>query len=356
MDKRTVKSQLPGELQEKLQFLRRKWPVGTRVESHLDAADVLNQIGLSVERTALDLTATQARRIHAQIYRWHTKHASREGHCTRYSESSIESVSKILLSVTRTYLSSLSGESVDRRGKDFRRLTRFVNGCVSTLVSFCDSAERPSSWRHSLLYVHSVCKVADTDFGEFFSVRNLGENFNVIQNGILHALEFVLEEGRVDEADRMLAALGGHHILQQRASDELAKILQEKAARLPFASQTWIMASLRLTKDESEVQYASPAESPEVRQAAGILLFLWDHAKEGGPMREALERFQVLCEKHFCLFLRGEVGTTAEYDSRIHESPEAVSGRVTLLRPWVEWFSPPRAHIVIRALVAPARQ
>jgi len=43
------------------------------------------------------------------------------------------------------------------------------------------------------------------------------------------------------------------------------------------------------------------------------------------------------------------------YDPRLHELTESLEQglEVTLLRPWVEWYKPPDARVVIRGIVEP---
>jgi hypothetical protein len=99
------------------------------------------------------------------------------------------------------------------------------------------------------------------------------------------------------------------------------------------------------------VEYTNPADSPEIKQAATLLLYLFDQQTRSTELQEAFERFQALCEAHFHLFLRGTVGSHTTFDSRLHETAERTGGELRLVRPWVEWYLPPNARIVIRGIV-----
>jgi hypothetical protein len=112
-----------------------------------------------------------------------------------------------------------------------------------------------------------------------------------------------------------------------------------------------MLNQLGLTVAGPSVEYANPADSPEVRQAATLLLYLFDQQTRNAELKEAFERFHTLCEVHFHLFLRGTVGSRTTFDSRLHEIPERTAGELRLVRPWVEWYLPPNARIVIRGIV-----
>ena len=111
------------------------------------------------------------------------------------------------------------------------------------------------------------------------------------------------------------------------------------------------MKQLEIESSEQVFDYASPADRPEVKQAAALLLYLFDQRRQTPSMGEAFERFRTLAESHFQLFLRGDVGAISDFDSRLHEVIEGAGTRVKLVRPWVEWFQPPESRVVIRGIV-----
>jgi hypothetical protein len=82
-------------------------------------------------------------------------------------------------------------------------------------------------------------------------------------------------------------------------------------------------------------------------------MFMFDEQTGKVEFKEAFDRFRSLCEAHFHLFLRGAVGDVTAFDNRLHEPCESTGGPVRLVRPWVEWYLPPSARIVIRGIVEP---
>ena len=116
------------------------------------------------------------------------------------------------------------------------------------------------------------------------------------------------------------------------------------------------MRELGLGVPEATLEYSDPADSPEIREAASLLMFMFDEQIRNVRSKESFDRFRGLCEAHFHLFLRGAVGSVTEFDTRLHEPCENASTRVRLVRPWVEWYLPPNARIVIRGIVEPAQR
>jgi hypothetical protein len=353
MQKRTHAERLPQELQEKFHLLKLRSPAGERVESHIDASELLDQITLSIQRNEPGLTAQHAKQIRLAIERWYAK---RSRGSVRFSESSIAALGSILSLASQLYFKRLSSVSAKKRGRDRAgQASFFAEGCLNTLISACKVAEEPSSWAHTLSYIRSLRGTSSAMDRDFWQRPILAERFELVRKEMRRALEWAVEKGRTEEANETLSCIAGDSAFRQEAEETLRNLLKDKGARLPFVSQEWIAAQVGAGPGQRHVEYANPAESPEIRQAAGLLLFLWDHAKEPGMMREALERFRALCEKHFFLFLKGQIDSVMSYDARVHEAPSAapVRGPVKILRPWVEWFRPPKASIVIRALVTP---
>jgi hypothetical protein len=137
-------------------------------------------------------------------------------------------------------------------------------------------------------------------------------------------------------------------------TDSLSALLQNESARFPANSQEWILTSLNIERGARQLGYANPADAPEIRQAAGLLLLLWDNSTNSSTIREAFERFRTLCEKHFHLYLKGQSGEVTDFDSRLHEVPDTGARRVRVMRPWVEFLDPPHSAIVVRALTTRA--
>ena len=112
------------------------------------------------------------------------------------------------------------------------------------------------------------------------------------------------------------------------------------------------MRVLGVNSQSDKLDYANPAESPEMRQAAALLLYLFDMHDRNLELDEAFERYRTVAEQQFSLYLRGTVGSKTVFDARLHEAPESgVSDEVRVVRPWVEWYKPPDAAVVIRGIV-----
>jgi hypothetical protein len=89
--------------------------------------------------------------------------------------------------------------------------------------------------------------------------------------------------------------------------------------------------------DTDHLQDFKPTQRHYLRQAAGLLLHLWD-LREEKAIREVFQRFQLICEEAFSLRLAGEdqLGGSIEFDPRIHEElregSSIVPGQMVLLR------------------------
>lgn len=354
MKERKLKPKLPEELDHKLKLLKSKNPLGITVQCRVDAANLLNEIKTLLDRSGGVLTPAHAPLIHSRIKGWWAKETKRKTPSIHYSDSTVAGIASILLSALHLFLKSLSRDSIKSRGEDFQRLSKFVQECVDILVGISRRSDTVFCWRHVSMFLDSVRSKTEVEVAGLLPAEVLQEDIQSLRIGIVQALEAALREGNVEEAERTFTSIGGHSAIKVVALEVLNRLLRGDAARLPFRSQDWLLTTLGISLGESTIQYANPGESPETRQAAALVLFLWDHVKEGQEIREAFERFRSLCERHFRLFLRGEVGAIMQFDNRIHESTVALSGQVKLMRPWVEWFNPPQAYVVIRGLVCEA--
>ena len=320
---------------------------------HVDASESLADIELVIARSARALTAQQLSRIRTALIRWHDKGKSHRQFSITYSDATLAAVSRVLASLTHIFARNMDPGVAQTTRKRGKKLSKFAKKCLKTIVEFTQASPGVFGWRYPLQYAYSIQQPVGVPASEVLSSEWLGENFDTVRTGAIRSLVDSVRRGSVDEAQTMLSLLTGQEQFKEAATAELTRIFSEEVARLSIPTQEWLATSLQVQTSAPGIEYASPSESPEIRQAASLLLLLWDHASEGAAMKEALERFRVLCEKHFRLFVRGEVGMVMRFDHRIHEANAPVRDRVRILRPWVEWLNPPKAFVVIRALVAP---
>jgi hypothetical protein len=347
---------VPPEVKEQLKRLNSASPLGVRFTSSVDAAEALDHLRAALERVPTPITVNAAKNICNRLNRSALR-KPRKANCTiKYDERTIRATLAVLIQLVRASLKSMSQPETDtpRKQKPTKALMPLVTLSLETLVVLCERAEHELSWKHCMEYVSSVADLTNAGSNELLQESPSNPTFLAIKQGLIGGLRSVLSNGQISEADLLLGSVRSHTSLRQAAADSLRALLQNDSARLPATSQEWILTTLGIEGGARQLSYANPADAPEIRQAAGLLLMLWDNSAESPLMHEAFERFRTLCEKHFHLHLRGQAGEVAEYDSRLHEVTGANSRRVRVTRPWVEFLDPPHSAIVIRALATPA--
>jgi len=348
MKTRKSYANLPAEVREHIVLLDDKSSGAVSSYWHVDASSAMQRLAASIDRARPTLDAKQMQVVQAFPFRWHARNLKRYRNL-RYSDQTVHAAATVLSSATLGYLSRLSGVSVDRKGKDYRRIRKFIKSCTDTLVSFCLTAD-PISWRHVVSYLRGVSKGVGEDLGEFLTADALGENYDRIRDGLAGAIELTARKGQPEELELLFASIPGHE-LRDQMTQVLNKLLSEKAAQLQFSMQEAITGLVGLRRERIRPEYVSPAESPQITRLAAFLLGLWDSVQANPAARQLFEEFQHLCQTEFKLFLRGDVGVETQFDARVHEGEPSPTGKVRIVRPWVESFDPPRAQIVIRALV-----
>jgi len=248
------------------------------------------------------------------------------------------------------------GELVCRcaqRSNDGRGLEALVKRCASTLADFAVASQDGFSWAQLAEFFQTAASSAKVRVESLVSEENLGSTFTKLKAGLTKGLLNLLQSGDVPAARQVLAVCGHHSELDEACRAALQKAISENASSLPRESQQVVMRFLNIQIDSGQIDYANPAESPEVRQAAALLLYLYDVRCQTPELEEAFDRYRAVAENQSSLHLRGEVGSAMPFDSRFHEQPESgdPSGEVTVLRPWVEWYRPPEARVVIRGIV-----
>lgn len=347
---------LPPEVKEQLNRLNAASPSGVRFTSTVDAAEALDTLRGTLERVQTPISVSAAKNICKRLNRsalWKPRKANLS---IKYEEGTIRATLAVLNQLLRASLKSISQPETDtpRKQKPTKALMPLVKVCLETLVVLCEKAEREVSWKYCMEYVSSVADLTNTGSNEVLQDSPSDPIFLAIKKGLIRGLRSVLSNGQISEAASLLGSVRSHASLRQNLADALRALLQNESARLPVTSQEWILTTLGIESGPRQLSYANPADAPEIRQAAGLLLMLWDNSTDSPLMHEAFERFRTLCEKHFHLYLRGRSGEVADYDSRLHEVTGADSRRIRVTRPWIEFLDPPHSAIVIRALATPA--
>ena len=313
----------------------------------IDASSRLAQVLESVKQASGALDLSVANRVHGLIVRVITKPPFGKGLTITVEPKTIETVRRVLTETTRNLKFSLGARGTKGR----THVENFSKRCTTTLCQCCEMAIEPVSWKHALMYARDSASIVGVSLEPFLSENTLGQTYLKIEAGVIEALRRSLVAGDMPTLDELAELYGQHHELEAKATDALKQLFSDQASTLPSSSQQWAMSKLGLNRPRAGIEYSDPADSPEVKQAATLLMFLFDRQNSSEEFGEAFERFRSLSELHFHLFLRGDVGAATEYNARIHESPEGNSGKLRLVRPWVEFYSPPNARIVIRGIV-----
>ena len=239
--------------------------------------------------------------------------------------------------------------------RDQRGIEALIKRCASTLVDFARGRQDGFGWAQVASFYQMAASSAGLTFEALASESNLGATFTTVREGMAHGLINLLETGEVVAARQILAACKHHPDLDETCQRVLRDALSLRASTLPRESQLIAIRQLGISLESGKVDYANPAESPEMRRAATLLLFLFDARNHSFELEEAFGRYRAIAENQFNLYLRGEVESTMSFDPRIHESPEDgvpdPLALVKVIRPWVEWYKPPDARVVIRGMV-----
>ncbi|HEV2396606.1 MAG TPA: hypothetical protein VGS27_06680 [Candidatus Sulfotelmatobacter sp.] len=344
---------LAPELKLRLKRLNSAAPEGVRVIATIDAANALEQFRSALELAQTPLTANAAKKICNNIKRAALRRPRRLDCTMAFSRKTIQTASAVLSQLLKSALKSMAEteESSSARRKQSPQKQRkvLIALCVQTLVALCErAAAEGSAWKYCMEYISVAADLASTSVRDL--VPEVSPTFLAVKQGLISDLRSELMDGRISEASSTFASVRGSTPLRQALADSLRTMLERESSRLPISGQEWILTTLGIQHESRELSYANPADAPEIRQAAGLLLLLWDNSADNPAMHEAFERFRTLCEKHFHLYLKGQSGEITEYDSRVHEVNDGGAGRVRLTRPWIEFVDPPHSAVVLRAL------
>lgn len=287
-----------------------------------------------------------ANRIHSTVFKSVPKPPRKMNGRVLLTRESVSLAAEILGEVVRRCA---------QRSDDTRALEALAKRCGSTLAEFALTSNDGFSWAQVATFFQTAASVAGLSVDSLVSEENLGPTFTKLRSGVVSGLLDLLESGDATAARQLLGVCNHHSELAEECRGVLRKAMSEYASTLPRESQQLALRFLDITAEPSQIDYANPAESPEIRQAAALLLYLFDTRSHTAELEEAFDRYRVVAERQFNLYLRGNVGSTIPFDSRLHEPPESTDPgpEVTVVRPWVEWYKPPDARVVIRGVVEP---
>ena len=342
-----------ARLAAKVQELNSANPVGVTVEVLVDAARLLNEIRFLVDSLGAQLDAKQASRIIASIARWTRNYSKRHAGRVCYSDSTVDEVTKLFVSVAACCSKATLDKSPKSKRRSRERISHLAEESLEILFTTVKSSADEYSWRHPFIFLDAMYGNGSANISRIVESSRWQEVFEHAERELLAALEKAVSLGEVNRAEAIMTAVRRRPALLRQTSDKLTYLLRENAPRLPTPSQNWLLQQLGISSSESSIEYADPSDAPEIKQAASLLLLLWDYGHDSSKFREAFEQFESLCERHFHLFLRGETGTFMSYDARVHECSPPCPPTIRLLRPWVEWFKPPNARVIIRGLAEP---
>jgi hypothetical protein len=284
--------------------------------------------------------------IHSAVFKAVPKTPNKMSGCIFLTRESLRLATEIL------------AETVGRcaqRSRDARGMEALIKRCASTLIDLAKGRQDGFGWVQVTSFYQMAASSSGLPFEVLASESNLGSAFTILQDGLAQGLINLLESGEVVAVRKMLAACNHHPNFDETCQRVLRNTLSLSASTLPRESQLVAMRQLGISIDSEKIEYANPAERPEIRQAAALLLFLFDTRNQSPELEEAFDRYNAIAENQFSLYLRGEVESTMSFDARIHESPEDGDPSslllVKVIRPWVEWYKPPDARVVIRGIV-----
>jgi hypothetical protein len=311
----------------------------------LDLSERITKIESECRALGKLMNLQLANSVHTTVTKQATKPSIGRGAALKLTAKSVEMILRLFDSILDQLTKGFKADA-----KPNPQMIQLSKRLVGTIATLCHLSGDESVWAGALNLARHGSRVANARFEDYLAEESIGSSSRLIQEGSMNALETLLQRGSVELASNIVNASRGHYPLEERINTMVQKLLREAVSFLPPSSQTWLLKQSGQTSEPANLDYTNPADAPEVKEAATLLLQMFDNKEEGGPYAEAYERFEALCNMHFRLFIRGTVGESTVFDERIHEGDSA-SGQVKMLRPWIEWYNPPNARVVIRALV-----
>jgi hypothetical protein len=341
---------LVDQVQRLIKALASSRPSDLKAFCVIDPSEPLGRLLPLLEQSPTFVSLVLAKRIEKAVLKVATKARVGKGIRINLTVNAVSSVRLVLVATMRALALTLAG-SGRKRGK---QLAAFGKRSTDTLVRCCEMSELPTAWKEVLEFSRDAATILSMPLESFLSEENLGVIYQEIEQGVIGGVKLALSQGGSKTLNEISEILHRHHEIRTRMHQQVSSLISDRAGALPSESQAWALRELGLGAPEPALEYSDPADSPEVKQAASLLMLIYDEQNRDASFKEAFDRFRSLCETHFHLFLRGSVGSVSDFDGRLHEDSENTGRRVILVRPWVEWYLPPHARIVIRGIVEPA--
>jgi hypothetical protein len=174
-----------------------------------------------------------------------------------------------------------------------------------------------------------------------------------VRQRIAECARDLIVKGRVDELNSLIG-LSRSLSYENTLKDGILDAWNEERGLLSADTQRFLQRYLDLEFKQRGITLADQGESVQISQMAVALLQLWEAREDSPRVAEAFRMFVTFAERFFNLRLHGKVGSEVDFNPRIHEiSVPAISGRVVIRRPWVEWTEDAISKVIMRAAVAP---
>lgn len=326
-------------------------PTDLKVTCTIDPSEPLGRLLPLLEQAPTLVSVVLAKKIEKAVLKVATKPKVGKDIGINLTVNAVSSVRSVLIATMRALATTVPG-SGRKRGN---QLAAFAKRSTDTLVRCCELSELPTAWKEVLEFSRDASTILSIPLESFLSEENLGVMYQKIEQGVIGGVKLALSQGASKPLNEISEILRRHRDIRTQMHQQISSLISDRAGALPTESQAWALRELGLGTPEPALEYSDPADSPQIKQAASLLMLMYDEQNRDVSFKEVFHRYRSLCEKHFHLFLRGDVGSLVDFDMRLHEQSENPATRVILVRPWVEWYLPPHARIVIRGMVEPAQ-
>lgn len=331
---------------------RRKLPAVSRTESIVDATRVFSEIRRLLIEQGEAIGPRELERVEKEIARWFLKHKDRPAQTFRFTVRSIATANEFYRWLVGKHMQCVRQPQGAYDTSWRNQTVKFATRCIRQLEALTRQSTSTLAWIHLLDFVDSNAGLPQSDAMPTLKFpKSLGQDR--VYDEILTGALLAIERGNTSELAELLDATVKRPRLRALLTDRVAQLLRDRGGILSRETQEWIVTFVGGGHADLVLEQLNPAESPEIRQAASLLLYIFDHSNESSSWREAYQRFRALCEKNFRLQIREDVGAVVDYDRRVHQLSGPPVKQVRVKRPWVELVDPPRSTVVIRGLVEP---
>lgn len=227
----------------------------------------------------------------------------------------------------------------------------YFSASIEASILAAEMSESPQSWIHPFDLAREYSEVSKTDLRKTLAQKRIVPLFSRMAEGLFQGLEWAIENNDIAFAEGLVKRLMTHEELRREVKPRLSALLSRRSAELTEQVQGWISDLSGSSARSARPIQMNPSLAPEIQVAAGLLMLLWDNKNQSDVIHEAFRQFSSLCEKHFYLVIEDQQNQLVNFDPRLHESADAVTGQVRVTRPRVSYVNPPHSRVVIKALV-----